>query len=317
VNTANSKITTPLLWRVVIFLGLFVLISGLIGPRVISGGVLFHDGFAVYGGLGKATIFGLIALALLIRHKGLAQGLAPWRPVLLTWLIAAFGLFVTAWVSVTGLLAGERTMQNLLLAHAGLILSVVCAAVACIGPDNTRLLWRTYKRELLLATITAALFYVFLTSVYMLWQPLASIVLVGVHALLKLTSVSTVLIPPNTLVTDKFGITVAQFCSGIESIALFTGLYVIVGLLDRQRLNIRHYVLVFPLALIVLFGLNILRVFGLIAAGYYINPKIAFSLFHTYAGMAFFILYSAVFWLVAYKYLIKDEPYSYGHLRNT
>lgn len=304
---AMPKITTPLLWRVVIFLGLFAFISGLIGPRVISSSILFRDGFVIYGGLGKAAIFGLIALVLLMRHKAVAYKMKPWRPILLIWLIATLGLFVVAWVNVTHLLIGERTMLSLLFAHAGLILSVVCAAVACFGPDNIRILWRTYKRELLLATIIAACFYVFLLGVYMLWRPLASVVLAGVHALLKLTNVSAVLIPPNTLVTDKFGITVAQFCSGIESIALFTGLYVIVGLLDRRHLNTRHYVLIFPLALVILFGLNILRVFGLIVAGYYINPKIAFSLFHTYAGMLFFILYSAVFWLVAYKYLVKEE----------
>ena len=105
--------------------------------------------------------------------------------------------------------------------------------------------------------------------------------------------------------TDKFGITVAEFCSGIESIALFTALYAIVGLLDRHRLNIKRYLWIFPIALVLLFGLNIVRVYSLIMAGYYIDPEIAFSLFHTYAGMVFFILYSVVFWLVAYKYLLK------------
>jgi len=60
-----------------------------------------------------------------------------------------------------------------------------------------------------------------------------------------------------------------------------------------------------------LFVLNIVRVYGLIMAGYYINPEIAFSLFHTYAGMVFFILYSAVFWAVAYRYLINRKEVRY------
>lgn len=302
-----AKITTPLLGRVVIFLSFFVLISGLIGPRIISGGILFNDGFAVYGGIGKAAIFGLIAFVLVVRRKDLGAKLTPWRPWLLGWFAAALLFFLVAWVSVSSLLAGERTFQHLSMAHAGLVLSVACAAIGSIGPKNMRLLWQTYRRQLLLAGAVAGLFYLFLSVVYALWMPLASVVLAGVYKLLVLTNISAELIPPNTLVTDKFGITVAQYCSGIESIALFSGLYAIVGLLDRQRLYVRRYLFLFPFALLLLFGLNILRVFGLIVAGYYINPQIAFSLFHTYAGMLFFILYSTIFWAVAYKYLIHKE----------
>jgi exosortase/archaeosortase family protein len=120
-------------------------------------------------------------------------------------------------------------------------------------------------------------------------------------------NISTTLILPNILLTDKFGITVAESCSGIESIALFSGLYIIVGLLDRERLNIRRYIWVFPAALAMLFALNIVRVFALIAAGYYINAEFAFSLFHTYAGLIFFILYSVIFWAAFYRYLMAPS----------
>jgi exosortase/archaeosortase family protein len=305
VNTSAYKITTPLLGRVVIFLGLFVLFSGAIGSRIISGNILFRDGFAIYGGLGKAAIFGLIAFVLLVRHKGFKIKLKPWQPMLLGWLILSIGLYLIAWGAVGKLLLDQRTAQNIILAHGGLVLSVAAAAVACFGPNNMRLLWRTYRRELVMSSLTAGLFYLFLLCVYMLWQPLASIVLICVKDLLALSGISTELIPPRTLVTNKFGITVAQYCSGIESIALFSGLYGVVGLLERNRLNLRRYILVFPVAIFVLFGLNIVRVFSLIVMGYYVNPKIAFSLFHTYAGMIFFIIYSAVFWAIAYKHLLN------------
>lgn len=306
VNLHLSTITIPPLWRVVIFLGFFVLISGLLGPRIISGGILYRDGFAVYGGFGKAAIFGLIAFVLLVRHKGFELRLEPWHPLLLAWLAASFCLCVVAWMGINNLLAGDRTFQNIALAHAGLVLSVTCAAVACMGPSNMQLLWHTYRHELLLASAIMGVFYVFLLGVYALWRPLASTVLVSVHGLLSTTSIPTELIPPNTLITDKFGITVAQYCSGIESIALFSGLYAIVGLLDRQRLDMRRYALLFLPAIAILFGLNILRVFALIVAGYYVNPKIAFSLFHTYAGMLFFVLYSVIFWAIAYKYIVRS-----------
>jgi exosortase/archaeosortase family protein len=301
------KTITPLLWRVIVFLCLAAGIASAAGPRIISGGILFRDGFALYGGIGKALIFGVIAFVLLVRHRKSAILLRPWRPALLGWIGVSGVAFALAWMSIGNLLAGQRNPGSLIAAHAGLILSLAFAAAGCIGLKNIRTLWQTYRRETLNSLGIAGLFYVFLLAVYALWRPLASVVLFSVRGLLGLNGLQATVIPPNILVLSKFGITVAQYCSGIESIALFTGLYVIVGLLDWERLNKTRYFIVFPFALLLLFGLNIVRVYGLILAGYYINPKNAFSLFHTYAGMVFFILYSAAFWLVAYKYLLEEN----------
>jgi exosortase/archaeosortase family protein len=299
---------TPLLWRVIVFLGLFVLISGIVGPRVISGGILFRDGFALYGGIGKAFIFGLIAFALLARRVKTPPVIRPWRPELLGWMLAALLAFALATSSISKLLLGERTLINLMLAHGGLIVSLVLTAIGCFGLKNIQTIWRSYRRIITASAIISVLFYVFLLVVYSLWKPLASAVMHSVNWLLGITGLHTTVVPPNTLLLDKFGVTVAEYCSGIESIALFTGLYVIVGLLDWNKLNRRRYIIVFPFALLGLFLFNILRVFGLILAGYHINPQIAFSLFHTYAGMVFFILYSIVFWSIAYKYILDKKP---------
>lgn len=298
---------TPLLWRVIAFVLFFVVISGLIGPKVISGGILFRDGFSIYGGIGKAAIFGIIAFVLLARHNKRRVTLEPWNSRLAMWFVVAVVFLALAWTGVSGLLAGDRTLMNLGLAHGGLLLSIVLIAVGCFGINNLGVIWRKYKREIIKSVVIGVAFYFFLLAVYALWQPLASIVLSGVTGLLNMSGLPSMYVPPHTLVFDKFGITVAEFCSGIESIALFTGLYVIVGLLDWKRLNRSRYFIVFPLALLALFGLNILRVYALIMAGYYINAEIAFSLFHTYAGMVFFILYSIAFWGIFYKYLLNTS----------
>jgi exosortase/archaeosortase family protein len=298
---------TPLIRRVIVFLCLFIIISGIVGPRVISGGILFKDGFDIYGGTGKAIIFGVIAFLLIIRHRKDVLELKPWHPVALIWICAASLAFIVAWIGIGNLLAGIKTPQNLLLAHGGIVLSLACTAIGCVGLENIRRVGVSYRREILNAFVIAIAFYAFLSVVYALWQPLASVVLVGVESLLKLSGVHSTLMPPNTLLFDKFGITVAQYCSGIESIALFTGLYIIVGLLDWERLNKRRYIIVFPFALFILCVLNVVRIYGLILAGYYINPVIAFSIFHTYAGLVFFVLYSAAFWAIAYKRLLQPS----------
>jgi exosortase/archaeosortase family protein len=279
----------------------------LIGPRIISGGILFTDGFALYGGIGKAMIFGFIAFALLVRRRKTVIVLRPWEFAQLKWIVIACIAFGLAWASINHLLAGQHDTLYLLGAHAGLLLSVIFLAIGCVGSRNTQFMWYELRYEAVVSLAIAAAFYLFLLVVYALWQPLAFVVLVGVRGMLDMSGVHSMLIQPNTLMFDKFGITVAEYCSGIESIALFTGLYVVVGLLDWERLNKKRYFIVFPFALFILSVLNIVRIYLLILAGYYINPEIAFSLFHTYAGLVFFILYSALFWMVAYGHLLKRD----------
>lgn len=309
------KTINPLLQRVIVFSVLFVAISGAIGPRIISGGILFSGGFAVYGGAGKTLLFSLISFGLLVRRRRLLVALQPWRPADLGWIVASAAALALAWANIARLLAGQHQVQAIALAHAGLILGIALLAVGCLGAKNLRSLGSIYRREIVASLALGALFYLFLLAVYALWRPLASVVLLCVRGLLALGGLHAVMVPPNSLIFDKFGITVAEYCSGIESIALFTGLYAIVGLLDWARLNRFRYFAIFPFALLALFGLNILRVYGLILAGYYINPELAFSLFHTYAGMVFFMLYSAVFWAVAYKYLITTSaPLDHKHV---
>jgi len=306
------KTITPLLKRGVVFLCFFLIITGVAGPKIIGSDVMFRDGFAHYGGIGKALIFGLIAFILLVRHNKSEITLRPWSPALLGWFAASVGSFILAWVSIDGLLADQRSVITLAGAHLGLLCSIILAAIGSFGPKNIQLLATSYKREIITAAGLTIFFYIFLNIVYALWEPLASVVLYFVNILLGISGLTAVIVPPHTLLFDKFGITIAEFCSGIESIALFTSLYAIVGLLDWKRIRKRRYFIVFPFALLFLFGLNIVRVYGLIMAGYYINPEIAFSLFHTYAGMVFFILYSALFWAVAYKHLLvlpKKEPH--------
>lgn len=294
-----------------------MLITGVAGPRIIDSDIMFRDGFSQYGGIGKALIFGLLAFLLLARHNKAEVKLQPWHPALIGWLVASLASFIVAWLCIDNLLANDRQWFNLVGAHAGLLCSVALAVAGCFGIKNIQYLVKVYKHEIVIALGLAGLFYIFLLVVYALWQPLASVVLFFVNALLGASGLHATIFPPHTLVFDKFGITIAEFCSGVESIALFTSLYAIVGLLDWHRLNKQRYFIVFPFALLALFGFNIVRVYGLIMAGYYINPDIAFSLFHTYAGMVFFIIYSAIFWTLFYKYLFPVSVKNTAHKEKT
>lgn len=314
IKTAISKAITPLLWRVIAFLGIFILFSGVAGPKIIGDPTLLRDHFLAYGSLGKALIFGIVAFILLVRHqKNKTVRLQAWQPLQLGWIVLSCVVFGGTLLAIDKLLDGSRDAVLIAATHTGLIASVTLAGLGCVGLANVKLLWQQFKQSIITSVGIAALFYLFLYAVYALWQPLAGVVMWSVHALLSLSGLQATVMPPNTLLFDKFGITIAEYCSGIESIALFTGLYVIVGLLDWPKLHKKRYFLVFPVALLALGVLNILRVYGLIMAGYYINQDIAFSLFHTYAGLVFFILYSAIFWSIAYKFMIQKKDDSRTH----
>ena len=297
----------PLITYISVFLAIFVSYSGLIGLRIISGGILYTDYFSIYGGLGKSALFAIIAFLIMASKRGYDLKLKPWAVSQSMWLVISVISYIAAWKTINHLLAGSTSWVLIVLSQTLLITSVMFAGIGVIGLTNLKSLFVKYRRQLAYSLLLLFAFYGFLTLVYGLWQYLASAVLYSVKWLLDITGLVTIVVPPRSLLLIKFGINIAQYCSGIESIALFSGLYVLIGTLDWHRFNPRKFLLVFPLALLILFGLNILRVYVLILAGFYINPTIAFSLFHTYAGMVFFILYSAIFWKVGYKWMLRKS----------
>lgn len=302
----STLTASPLLRRTAAFLVVFVVSAGIIRAHVIGNGLIGQNGFQFYGWAGKALVFGLLALLVLIWRRGQQIKLKPWHRLNTIWLILAVAALAGAWLGISRLADGVQSAGQPLLAHVCLIASTALAAIGTFGPANLRLIARTYRREGLVSLGLTGLFCIFLLLAYGLWQIAAAIVARAVSWLLNSANLSTSILPGHNLVLDRFAVTIDQYGSGIESIALFTGLYVLIGILDWQRFNHRKLLAVFPIAVALLFICNILRVFVLIVAGYYINQHIAFSLFHTYAGMLFFILYSIVFWAVSYRWLLKD-----------
>lgn len=282
------------------------MVSGIIGPRIVSHGLVGKYGFQIYGGAGKALLFGALALLLLVWRRQAIPKLPKWRAVNLVWLGLACIATLLEWQVLTRLIGRHHPGAGLIIAAHGLILLSVLSLLVCsFGLSGLRVLWHAYKKELLYASVLAVAFFGFLYLVYGLWRVLATVVLKCVRTLLGWVGIAAVFVPPRTLIFNKFGISVSEFCSGIDSIALFSALYGLIGVLDWQRFNHKKYLTVFLPALMVLFGFNILRVFALILGGYYINPQIAFSLFHTYAGMVFFIIYSGLFWGVSYRRILN------------
>ncbi len=294
--------------KLVLFLGLFIVLSGLIGPWVISTRLLYHFGFFIYGGLGKVTLFGSIVFVLLSRQKLRLVKKYSYNRLNLLALMGAFLLIPSFFEVGRRLLQYSDWSTNIgltLVAHLLIIVMIILLIIGSLGANLITGFLSKLQRELLISTGLSLIFYFSFNLIFQLWPLLSGIVLTIVQFILNLNFSPVGFIPPRTLVLSHFAVEVGQTCSGIESLFLFSALYILIACLDWPKFNHKKIILVFFPVLVGLFLVNILRVYLIIIIGQLISPYIAGQLFHTYAGMILFIIYFIAFWQLFYKRLLK------------
>jgi exosortase/archaeosortase family protein len=100
----------------------------------------------------------------------------------------------------------------------------------------------------------------------------------------------------------------------LDSLFLFSSLYLLIALLDFKEFNkIKLVIMAIP-AVIGLYLVNILRVYLLIIIGAYISRDLSTKLFHTYLGMVLFIIFFFVFWKLFYSWMKKPVRQAQGKL---
>lgn len=110
---------------------------------------------------------------------------------------------------------------------------------------------------------------------------------------------------------EGFLVVIASQCSGVEGFALVTGFMAIYALLLRGDLQVwRYWGVLFPLAILASWILNILRIAGLILLGAYVSPEHAVNGFHSYAGWLMFTLMSIGIVIIA-----EYVPWFHKHQR--
>lgn len=303
-----SKGLKQFLLKTTIFLILFVIASGIIGPWVISTRLLYGFHFFIYGGLGRLVLFSAIAFILLTRKKLLKIKGFEYKKLNLIYLILAF-LLIPIFFKTAKMLLGYSTFSsNLplsLLTHLIIVLIPIFIALSAFGLKFIKYLIKQFKKELLICLIISIIFYLAMFYVWQLWPIFSFLVLRIVHFLLTLSFPNVNIIPPRTLMVKGFAANIEQACSGIYSIFLFTALYILISCLDWEILNKKKVILMFFPATIGLFFVNCLRIYLLMLVGIFISPQLALKLFHTYASMILFVVYFGLFWRLFYKWMKK------------
>lgn len=124
------------------------------------------------------------------------------------------------------------------------------------------------------------------------WDTLTQITFAGVALVLAMVADVPIVDPAAQIIgTNGFVVAVADSCSGVEGfvlVSVFLALYAVL-FHDRLRLT-RFWLCVWPVALLLSWVFNVVRITALIMLGAYASPELAVNGFHSFAGWLFFML---------------------------
>lgn len=169
--------------------------------------------------------------------------------------------------------------------------------------------FQRFFRQLVLAFSVTLPYFAFSLVLNTFWEHFSNFVMRADAFLFKLLGIPYAIefkpgADPLFTVGD-FSARVGAPCSGVESLIMFTGLYLFIALLDWNKLNKRKLLWLYPIGLAGMFLMSIIRVFVLMLVGDKWSPALALSLFHTNAGWVLFVTYFLVFIYFAYPWLKK------------
>ncbi len=165
-----------------------------------------------------------------------------------------------------------------------------------------------FRKELSIVSLMIVLYYSFNLFVRKSWAFLGNFVAKSVAFLLGLSFDDVVLIDKGynfNLGASGFVASIGDLCSGIDSIGLFTAIFVLILAYDWKLLNKKRMFFVGVIGIVGAILVNVLRVYLLYIAGIFVSAEFAVGLFHSNLGMILFIIYFVVFWLVFYKWVKK------------
>ncbi|MGA3292205.1 MAG: archaeosortase/exosortase family protein [Candidatus Microgenomates bacterium] len=291
-----------------LFLVLFIFISGITGSWVVSTRLLYRFNFFIYGNLGKMVLTSIIVFGLLIRKRLKQLEKLPKIKTNIFYIVLSFILIPIFFLLGNTLLEQKFFNANILLSlatHGVLILIPTLLLLGIFGISFLVSFAKHFQKELLICLGISIGYDLAIFQVWKLWPIFSDGVLQSVRFLLSLTSSNVMVIQPRVLVVNKFAVSIEQACSGLDSLFIFSSLYLLITILDFKEFNKVKLICMAIPAAIGLYLVNILRVYLLVIIGAYISSDLAVNLFHTYLGMVLFIIFFFIFWKSFYVWMKK------------
>lgn len=292
--------------KTALFIALFILFSAIIGTKLYQYGLLDKWKIEIYGRIGYILLFSIAGFILLYREKLLNLESFKYKIKDFLLLLFSFILLIIFYFFEINAYKIQLNILNIILVHFIGISIFIFLILGIYSLDFINNFIKKFKKEILYFLIFGIITASLMSFVLSLWPYFSSLVLKLVAFLLSIIQADYTIFEPRTIIVKGFGAQIAEPCSGIYSIFLFTALYIFIIFVDWKKINKKKASILFIPAIIGAFFINVLRVFILFLVGAYVSKDIAMGMYHSYTGMIFFLLYFALFWLVFYKY-IKDE----------
>lgn len=291
--------------RTGIFIVVFMAFSFLIGTKIFTANFLEVWKISIYTRIGYILLFSILGFILLYRKRLTEFPTYKYRIkdgiMIVLSLVALVGFYLIE--TYSGQL--NPSLINIILVHILGVSIFLLLALGVYGIDFAKHFLKKFKKELLYFLVFAIVTYSFMNLVWSLWPYLSLAVMKSTTFLLKVIGVKVIIINSNTINVNGFTAQVAEACSGIYSIFIFTALYLFIVFLDWNKINKKKAAALFIPAVLGAFAFNIIRVFTLMLVGAYISRNLALGLYHSYSGMMFFLLYFILFWGLLYKWMKK------------
>ena len=287
-----------------IFLGLFVLISFVIGQRIVASSLLYGFKLFIYGGMGKVLLFSIFGFVLLYRDRLLKLKFCKYGLKNILFLVLSLITTVGFYILELNIEIFSPEVFSIFLVHLLFLSIFVFLGLGVFGLKFLGDFFRKFKNELGYFLIFGIVVYFLMNQVWKLW-PYLSLAVTWVSAYLLEFIGNVSLIDSYTINFNGFSAKIGEACSGVYSIFIFTSLYLFAVILDWKKLDIKKAMLIFVPAVLGAFLVNIFRVFLLFVVGAFFSRTVAVGLYHSYVGMIFFLIYFGVFWSLAYKWMKK------------
>jgi exosortase/archaeosortase family protein len=183
------------------------------------------------------------------------------------------------------------------------LLGIIFIAFSIFGIDLFR---KTFSSIIIFSSVTA-IFYTITHLLWQFWDILAVYVAKLVYFILTLFSDSAVINLSNKdpiLGLNNFEVIIGSPCSGIDSLSMYLGLFLLLFVYEMDKLNLKRTGIVFIIGLIGTYFLNIFRVASLILIGTK-YPDFALGMFHSQAGWIFFSFFLLVLLYFGYHWMKK------------
>ncbi|MAG21734.1 MAG: hypothetical protein CL943_00315 [Candidatus Diapherotrites archaeon] len=190
------------------------------------------------------------------------------------------------------------------------ILGLLFLFLAVFGLNFLKQIIFNAKKEFAFSTFFAYAVYWFGTFLQGYWQFFSFIVTTVIYNIYKVLMLNPVmnLNNPNLprLGINGFVVSIADICSGVESMAYFLIAYTALIIFNWHRISLRRALILYIPGLLGVFIVNIIRVALILLIGAYYNKEFAINTFHTNAAMFLFIIYFVIFWPLVMKFIRRD-----------